>query len=305
MKYTCRHSSNLDAKLYDLYTSSAISFIAWRLYGVNMYYSPFLRKRNQGITIVELMLVVVVFSILAAIILPLFSRAKATSYRTQCAGNLRQLGVAFTNYASDWNGSWPSPGGLAGDRNYWAQSGNGGLESYVRQRGVNSVWCCPMQEQWHSRYPARSYSMNSYLREPPDIHYPTCISNMRGVNIGGIFEPQRTILLYEGLMLTTGWENTSLYEYIYRCANWQFVRGFSVYNIPKTAASEKPWHGKVNNYLYCDGHIVSRPPGKKYSDTLYSTYQEMYQWYVSKKRFHYEYATVISKIIPDDPTAPK
>ena len=263
-------------------------------------------RSKSGITIVELMLVAVVLSILAAIIMPLFLRAKASSYRTQCAGNLRQLGIAFANYAGDWNGNWPSPGGRAGDWNYWAQSGSGGLESYVRQRGVNSVWCCPMQTQWHSRYPARTYSMNSYLREPPDIHYPTCVPILRGINIGSILEPHRTILLYEGLMLTTGWENTTLYEYIYRCANWQFVRGYSqsYKHFAKTVLSEKPWHISVNNYLYCDGHIVARKPGYCTVGEL-STYREMYQWYVSKKKFRYDYATIYSRKIPNDPTAPK
>lgn len=265
------------------------------------------RTRNKaGITIIELMIVAVVLSVLAALIMPLFSLARIAAYRTRCAANLRQLGTAFTIYADNWNNCWPSPGGMAGNWNYWSQSGSGGLESYVKQRGVNSIWCCPNMESWHSRYPARTYSMNSYLREPSDIHYPSCVSILRGINAGKIVEPHRTILLYEGLMLTAGWENTTLYEYIYRCANWQFVRGFSqsYKNFAKTAASEKPWHGKVNNYLYCDGHIVARKPGRCTSGEL-STYKEMYQWYVSKERFRYEYATVFARTIRNDPTAPK
>ena len=59
-------------------------------------------------------------------ILSLFGRARDMSYRAQCQ-HLQQLGCAFNLYSNDWNGYWPCPGRLVGDRSYWSQSGNGGL----------------------------------------------------------------------------------------------------------------------------------------------------------------------------------
>lgn len=248
------------------------------------------RARRGGFTLVELLIVFAVLATLLALLMPLFQSTRQVAFRVKCSSNLRQLGTAFTLYARDWDGYWPCPGGLVGDRSYWSQTGNGGLWPYVRQRGVNSVWCCPLMEDWRSRYPARTYGMNSYLRTPADVEYYDCVGFLRGIDTAVISEPRRTILLYEGLALTTGWENSSLHNYIYRCANWQYVRGFpSKFNYVQDP--QRPWHGRVNNYLYCDGHLIARPPGRKTTGT-YSSYAEMREWYVDKRRFAVKYARV-------------
>lgn len=242
-------------------------------------------RTRTGFTLIDIILVIATLSILAAILLPLFSHARQISYRTKCAGNLKQLGTAFTLYSNDWNGYLPCPGGRVGDRIYWSQSGRGGLVSYVNQQGRKSVWCCPLMPDWKSKYPVRSYSMNSYLREPPDLEYPTCTSEyfQKSINTSRINLPSRTILLFEGLPLTVGWENNGYYVYIYRCCNWTGVRGYYD-KLAYTISPGEPWHGKLNNYLYCDGHIVCRPPGKKVGAS-YSSYKEMSEWYVDKAYF--------------------
>lgn len=253
-------------------------------------------RYRSGFTIVEVLVVLAVISILAAIILPMLMRGRDYSYRAMCASNLRQFSAAFWLYAQDWSGFWPCPGGLTGDRTYWSQSGNGGLQPYVRQRGLKSIWCCPCQTQWLSKYPARSYSMNSYLRTPRDIEYPTCVNILSGIQTGRICEPRATILLYEGVQLTSGWENSSLYNYIYRCANWAWVRGYYE-KVVYTSQPGKPAHGRFNNYLYCDGHIVARTPGKRSIAEL-STYSEMREWYVDKTCFEAVFQHNWARLIP-------
>ncbi len=235
---------------------------------------------------------VALVSVLAAILLPLLFRVRESCYQASCASNLRRLGEAFQLYANDWNGSWPSPGGLVGDRTYWSQSGFGGLNIYVKQQGVGSVWCCPLLTEWHGKYPARTYSMNSYLRTPADVDYPTCIGILKGIDTGKIPAPQATVLLFEAVPLSAAYQNTAYSEdqiyYIYRCANWSWARGFYA-NIAHAIQPGKPWHGKKNNYLYCDGHIVARPPGPKTTGT-WSTYEEMSEWYVDKAAFGRKFA---------------
>ncbi len=257
---------------------------------------------RSGFTLIEIMVVIASLAILFAIIFPLFCRARDASYRAGCASNLRQLGAAFYQYSLDWNSHWPGPGGLSGDRTYWSQSGSGGLQSYVRSRGIGSVWCCPLLTEWHGKYQPRSYSMNSYLRTPCDVEYPdcvtypTCLSCQTGVRVCNLPVPGNTVLLFEGMPLTNGQEDKL--DYLYRCANWTRVRGWT----PKVACtidSGHPWHGRFNNYLYCDGHVVCRAPGKPTKGSL-SSYREMKQWYVDKARFEYNYVTYWSKYIPRD-----
>lgn len=249
------------------------------------------QRSGGGFTLVELLVVLAVLAMLLAILMPLFQDARQMAYRVKCANNLRQLGTAFALYARDWDGWWPCPGGLVGDRSYWSQSGTGGLWPYVRQRGLDSVWCCPLLDQWHGQYPPRSYSMNSYLRTPCDAEYFTCTYFLRGINIAAICAPQDTILLYEGIPRSSEYQDRAYTEddvaYVYRCANWTWAKGYYK-DMPHAIDAGRPWHGRVNNYLYCDGHIVARPPGRK-TTGVYSNYGEMRQWYVDKRYFARRY----------------
>lgn len=251
--------------------------------------SQLLRGRTRdcrvGYTLVEILIVIAIIAILAAIILPLLSKSKEKATASQCVSNMKQLGAAFSMYAQDWDDWWPNPGGLPGDYAYWSQTGMGGLEAYINQRGVNSVWCCPVLKQWNGRYAPRSYSMNSYLRNPPDIEYPTCVYLIGGIALSSIEEPSNTVLLFEGYHLMSGYEDTV--DYIYRCGNWTCVSGYAD-GIQHTVNSGRPWHINTSNFLYCDNHVKARPPGKR-TVGLRSTWQEMREWYTSKTYFYSYY----------------
>ncbi|MBI2843752.1 MAG: prepilin-type N-terminal cleavage/methylation domain-containing protein [Armatimonadetes bacterium] len=252
------------------------------------------RRSSSGITLVEVLAVIAVIAILAAILLPIFTRSKSQSKSRKCASNLQQLGRAFHLYISDWNGAYPAPGGKPGDYNYWVQSGRGGIVRYIgTSGGLGTIWCCPELRTWQGRFPARSYSMNSFLRNPPDISYPTSIGIFDGVRECMIEDPRRTILLYEGLPITPSWPDSL--DYIYRCGNWTCVRGWYTEDMPRlhTLDSWKPWHdNERNNYLYIDGHIVSRAPAK-YKNNQLAPWNEMYEWWVLKTATGAIYAKLI------------
>lgn len=63
--------------------------------------------RAHGFSLIELLVVVAIISILAAILLPALSRAKARSSRISCVCNLKQVGVAFRTWALDHNDQYP------------------------------------------------------------------------------------------------------------------------------------------------------------------------------------------------------
>ena len=251
---------------------------------------PGARKRGiRGFNLSESMVLMACIAVLAAILFPIFSKIRSSGYQVTCGQNLQRLGNAFLVYSQDYCDYWPCPGGLKGNWTYWAQSGDGGIQRYVSQRGYKSVFCCPRMPDWKNRYDPRSYSMNSYLREPADVeYYPSraCIYILKGIRITNITYTRATILLYEGLPLKIDDPNSNIdYAYIYRCCNWTGVRGYSTTMYQQhTIDPGQPWHGRHNNYLYTDGHLQARPPGR-HTVGMLSTYKEMYEWYVDKAQF--------------------
>ena len=58
-------------------------------------------------TVLELLIVIAIIVLLAALLLPALSQAKAQARRIQCADHLRQIGLAFHYFAHDHNGQFP------------------------------------------------------------------------------------------------------------------------------------------------------------------------------------------------------
>ena len=74
--------------------------------------------KPKGFTLIELLVVIAIIAILATILFPVFARARENARATTCRSNLRQLGLAMTQYTEDYDGAYPtvhSPGQIVGD----------------------------------------------------------------------------------------------------------------------------------------------------------------------------------------------
>jgi len=101
-------------------------------------------SKRTAFTLIELLVVIAIIAILAAILFPVFARARAKAQQTTCLSNMKQFVLAALMYASDWNQKsfymsgpvWITCYG-GNDNGNWDQI----LAPYIRNIGVLS---CPM-----------------------------------------------------------------------------------------------------------------------------------------------------------------
>jgi len=63
--------------------------------------------KRRGFTLIELLVVIAIIAILAAILFPVFSRAREQARKAACMSNMKQIGTALMLYCQDWDETYP------------------------------------------------------------------------------------------------------------------------------------------------------------------------------------------------------
>jgi prepilin-type N-terminal cleavage/methylation domain-containing protein/prepilin-type processing-associated H-X9-DG protein len=203
----------------------------------------------RGFTLIEVLVVITIIVVLAALSTIGFSRIRSTARGATCVSNLRQVGTAMISYATEKNGQLPpledrtNPGdGLKG---IWTQiiADGGYLPRVLNSAGRNScaagVWACPdctvVQTNYNGYGAAEGTVMQVKKSSQP---------GSGSLRLGAIPNPARTWLVGDTANkandLETGWY-----------AIWANPSKWTSSHVPAAR------HGGKVNVCMVDGHVES------------------------------------------------
>jgi prepilin-type N-terminal cleavage/methylation domain-containing protein/prepilin-type processing-associated H-X9-DG protein len=216
-----------------------------------------LMRKRRGFTLIELLVVIAIIAILAAILFPVFAKARAKARQTQCLSNLKQIGLAFAQYTSDYDGRYPGHYGC------WS-SYTGMVQPYMKNQ---EIWLCPTQGETGCACGAGAYGIPyipmSYIRNPWSLE-----GWYAGAGVGkkedAIDSPASLILLCDG---RRAWVHFSWWIY----GNGSKGRGCD----PSIADV----HNDGVNCLFFDGHTKwSKVPTAPVTTNPAPAGSWLYQW---------------------------
>lgn len=109
--------------------------------------------KSAGFTLVEVLVVIAVIAILAALLLPVLSASQQRASTTQCLSNVRQIGLAMIQYADDSKSLLPESGGtiLWNQKDPETQDYSWSQQIYSYTKNTN-VYHCPSDLQGYFSY---------------------------------------------------------------------------------------------------------------------------------------------------------
>ncbi len=160
-------------------------------------------KKRHAFTLIELLVVIAIIAILAAILFPVFAKAREKARQITCASNEKQLGIAFMAYVQDYDEHFPCGG--AGNNGFTNNGWAGQLYPYVKSTGA---FDCPDDPTSPTQSQQTEYGNKvTVTMVPVSYAINLCFAyGQYGGNyqvIGGLSAPASTVLLSEVIGATT------------------------------------------------------------------------------------------------------
>jgi len=119
----------------------------------NFYFLPGAKSARRGFTLIELLVVIAIIAILAAILFPVFARARENARRSSCQSNLKQIGLGIKQYIQDYDEYMPRYYYGGAVPYYW----NNALDPYVKSA---QIYNCPSAPKVASATISYFYNLN-------------------------------------------------------------------------------------------------------------------------------------------------
>ena len=209
--------------------------------------------RNQGFTLIEMLVVVAIIALLATLMVPAVSRAMLAARRTQCMSNMRQVGMAVLSFAAENNGRLPPTRHTAAEEEAWIFQ----LRPYLSD--VDEIRISPADPRGAERLRRNgtSYLANDLIFDVPTDPFGNPLEGGIG-RLTRIERPERTLLsVVVSDRRGTGATNDHTHARLW--TNWsRFLSDVAADRFHTGNADERQLKGG-SNYLYADGGVRHVP----------------------------------------------